>query len=249
MTTDATLSATCRTLDQIGSEFVDWLDQNAERVRQEKAGLTKEFRRLSTQARRLEQAAQRPMCVGVFGPSQSGKSYLISALARKGTAPLLADFAGQTIDFIRDINPEGGRESTGLVTRFTLQPAAGATPAAPVQMRLLTQTDLVKILGNTYYADCDHSEDELLTQAQLTELLEKLAPAAQSQPVDPLTAEDVFDLQTYFERYFKGQERVRLLRHGYWEQAAQLAPRLNIQERAKLFGVIWGRRRCFQSTL
>lgn len=240
MTSDATLSATCRTLDQISSEFLDWLEQNSERVRQEKAGLTKEFRRLSTQARRLEQAAQRPMCVGVFGPSQSGKSYLISALARKGMAPLLADFAGQTIDFIRDINPEGGRESTGLVTRFTLQPAAGASSAAPVQMRLLTQTDLVKILGNTYYADCDHSEDELLTQAQLTELLDKLAGAVQPQPVDPLTADDVFDLQTYFERYFKGQERVRLLRHGYWEQAAQLAPRLNIQERAKLFGVIWG---------
>jgi len=240
MTSDATLSATCRTLDQISSEFLDWLEQNSERVRQEKAGLTKEFRRLSTQARRLEQAAQRPMCVGVFGPSQSGKSYLISALARKGMAPLLADFAGQTIDFIRDINPEGGRESTGLVTRFTLQPAAGVSSAAPVQMRLLTQTDLVKILGNTYYADCDHSEDELLTQAQLTELLDKLAGAVQPQPVDPLTADDVFDLQTYFERYFKGQERVRLLRHGYWEQAAQLAPRLNIQERAKLFGVIWG---------
>ena len=238
--TDATLSATCRNLDQIGSEFLSWLDENTERVRQEKAGLIKEFRRLSAQARRLEQAVRRPMCVGVFGPSQSGKSYLISALARKGVAPLLADFAGQQIDFIRDINPEGGRESTGLVTRFTLQPAAGATAAAPVQMRLLTQTDLVKILGNTYYADCDHSEDELLTQAQLSEFLDQLIPAAQIQPVDPLTADDVFDLQAYFERYFKGQERIRLLRHGYWEQAAQLAPRLPIQERAKLFGVIWG---------
>ncbi|MDG4597172.1 MAG: virulence factor SrfC family protein [Candidatus Contendobacter sp.] len=238
--TDATLSTTCRTLEQVGAEFLTWLDDNAERVRQEKAGLTKEFRRLATQARRLDQAAQRPMCVGVFGPSQSGKSYLISALARKGNAPLLADFAGQDIDFIRDINPEGGRESTGLVTRFTLQPAAGATSAAPVQMRLLTQTDLVKILGNTYYADCDHSDDALLTQAQLTELLAGLTPAAQPQPVDPLTAEDVYDLQAYFERYFKGQERVRLLRHGYWEQAAQLAPRLRIQDRAKLFGVIWG---------
>jgi len=238
--TDVTLSNTCRTLEQVGAEFLTWLDDNAERVRQEKAGLTKEFRRLTAQARRLDQAAQRPMCVGVFGPSQSGKSYLISALARKGNAPLLADFAGQDIDFIRDINPEGGRESTGLVTRFTLQPAAGATPAAPVQMRLLTQTDLVKILGNTYYADCDHSDDELLTQAQLIELLTGLVPAAQPQPVDPLTAEDVYDLQAYFERYFKGQERVRLLRHGYWEQAAQLAPRLRIQDRAKLFGVIWG---------
>ena len=211
-----------------------------DRVSQEKAGLTKEFRRLTTQARRLDQAAQRPMCAGVFGPSQSGKSYLISALARKGAAPLLADFAGQTIDFIRDINPEGGRESTGLVTRFTLQTTPGVSPAAPVQMRLLTQTDLVKMLGNTYYADCDHSDDELLSPAWLNELLEGLAPAAQAQPVDPLTADDIFDLQAYFERYFKGFERVRLLRHGFWEQAAQLAPRLRIQDRAKLFGVIWG---------
>jgi hypothetical protein len=240
MTSEATLSTACRNLEQVGSEFLTWLEDNSERVRQEKAGLTKEFRRITAQVRRLQQAVQRPMCAGVFGPSQSGKSYLISALARKGAAPLLADFAGQKIDFIRDINPEGGRESTGLVTRFTLQPATGATAAAPVQMRLLTQTDLVKILGNTYYADCDHSEDELLTQAQLTEFVEKLTPAAQAQPVDALTADDVFDLQAYFERYFKGQERVRLLRLGYWEQAAQLAPHLAIMDRAKLFSVIWG---------
>ncbi|HCK81859.1 MAG TPA: virulence factor SrfC family protein [Candidatus Competibacter sp.] len=240
MTATDALSATCRNLEQVGSEFLTWLDENSGRVAQEKAGLVKEFRRFAAQGRRLEQAVRRPMCAGVFGPSQSGKSYLISALARKGTAPLLAEFAGQKIDFIRDINPEGGRESTGLVTRFTLQPGSGAPPAAPVQMRLLTQTDLVKILGNTYYADCDHSEDEPLTQLQLDEFLSKLAPAAQARPVDPLTADDVYDLQAYFERYFKGQERVRLLRHGYWEQAAQLAPRLAIPERAQLFGVIWG---------
>jgi len=55
----------------------------------------------------------------VFGPSQSGKSYLISALARKGNAPLLADFAGRTLISSATSTPEGGRESTGLVTRFT----------------------------------------------------------------------------------------------------------------------------------
>ncbi|HRY17675.1 MAG TPA: virulence factor SrfC family protein [Candidatus Competibacteraceae bacterium] len=234
------LSARCRELEHVGTGFLNWLTEHHERVGQEKAGLTKEFRRLVAQARRLNQAVQRPMCAGVFGPSQSGKSYLISALARKGNAPLLADFAGQKIDFIRDLNPEGGRESTGLVTRFTLQTIPGVTPAAPVQMRLLTQTDLVKMLGNTYYADCDHSDDEPLSQTRLNELLTGLVSFAQTSPVDPLTAEDVFDLQAYFERYFKGQERVRLLRHGYWEQAAQLAPRLRIQDRARLFGIIWG---------
>jgi hypothetical protein len=237
---DATLSSACQTLDRLGTDFLAWLDENPERVRQEKAGLTKDFRRLTAQARRLEQAARRPMCVGVFGPSQSGKSYLISALARKGKAPLMADFAGQSIDFIRDINPEGGRESTGLVTRFSLQPGAPVAPATPVRMRLLTQTDLVKIIGNAYYADCDHSEEDSLTPAALNELFEALTPAAQAMPVDPLSAEDVYDLQVYFERYFKGYERVRLLRHGYWEQAAQLAPRLRSSERARLFAVIWG---------
>ncbi|HSA47593.1 MAG TPA: virulence factor SrfC family protein, partial [Candidatus Competibacteraceae bacterium] len=180
------LSALCRELEQVGNGFLTWIDEHPDRVGQEKAGLTKEFRRLTALARRLDQAVQRPMCAGVFGPSQSGKSYLISALARKGNAPLLADFAGQKIDFIRDINPEGGRESTGLVTRFTLQTTPGATPAAPVQMRLLTQTDLVKMLGNTYYADCDHSDDEPLTQSQLNELLSSLTPAAQATPTDPL---------------------------------------------------------------
>ena len=34
----------------------------------------------------------RPMCVGVFGPSQAGKSYLISALARRGTERVRALF-------------------------------------------------------------------------------------------------------------------------------------------------------------
>jgi hypothetical protein len=238
-TTAHQLSADCRALEQAGQQFIAWMDEYAARVGQEKAGLSKEFRRLASQARRLDQAVQRPMCVGVFGPSQSGKSYLISALARKGTAPLLADFAGQAVDFIRDLNPEGGRESTGLVTRFTIHPGQPSS-ATPVQMRLLTQTDIVKIIGNTYYADCDHSDDEPLSPTDLNELLAALANAAQPVPTDPLTADDVFDLQAYFERYFKGFERVRLLRHGFWEQASQLAPRLPIAERARLFGIIWG---------
>ena len=42
----------------------------------------------------MQQAARRKMCVGVFGPSQSGKSYLISALARDAKGSLLADFGG-----------------------------------------------------------------------------------------------------------------------------------------------------------
>jgi hypothetical protein len=74
----------------------------------------------------------------------------------------------------------------------------------------------------------------------LTELLEELAPAAQAQPVDPLTADDVFDLQAYFERYFKGSgagapAAAWLLGTG----GATSAPLADSGSR-RLFGVIWG---------
>src|SRR5262249_45263076 len=156
-------------------------------------------------ARRLLAAVERPMCVGVFGPSQSGKSYLISALARKGTSPLIADFDGcpSGIDFVSQINPEGGKESTGLVTRFSIRHQP--TPAGyPVALRLLSQTDIVKILGNAYLSDCDQSEEEAPDAAKVAEALKAAHGVAAERAVDSLTEDDVYDLQDYFERNFKG---------------------------------------------
>lgn len=107
---------------------------------------------------KCEQAAVRKMCVGVFGPSQSGKSYLISALASNAAGVLLADFCGAEHDFIKEINPEGGKESTGLVTRFTTTRPEGVSAAYPIRLRLLSETDVARVLANTYYADCDHKD-------------------------------------------------------------------------------------------
>ena len=90
------------------------------------------------------------------------------------------------IDFVREINPEGGQESTGLVTRFTIK--RPRTPAGfPVALRLLTQTDIVKIIGNTYLSDLDLSEEEIPTPQKVKSVLDGLAGSAQPAPVDPLT--------------------------------------------------------------
>ena len=60
------------------------------------------------------------MCVGVFGPSQAGKSYLVSILAQPRRPAAAGAFGDQSYDFLREINPPRQRESTGLVTRFGL---------------------------------------------------------------------------------------------------------------------------------
>ena len=238
-----TLAEECRNTEKAASTALAWLADNSKLVRQDGPVLARDCRRYLGTARRLTSAVERPMCVGVFGPSQSGKSYLISALARVGTRPLIAEFDGLEggIDFVRQINPEGqNKESTGLVTRFSIR--RQKTPAGfPVAMRILSQTDLVKILGNAYFSDCDLSEEEIPAAAQIAELLQAASASARPAPVDPLCEDDIFDLQEYFEQRFKSEPRIKALQaSGYWAQAAELAPRLPLQERAKLWALLWG---------
>lgn len=101
--------------------------------------LLRESNRLARALRKEAATAARKMCVGVFGPSQSGKSYLISALAQDADGSLLAALGDESADFIQDINPAGGKESTGLVTRFTLTPS-GAPTMFPVKLRSAVRT-------------------------------------------------------------------------------------------------------------
>ena len=123
-------------------------------VANEAHGLTNARASAENLARKLRGAAGRRNCVGVFGPSQAGKSYLVSVLARRPTEPLTADFAGAHKDFL----PRSIRRATG--NRPAWSPAsprtrAAATPIIPVELRLLSETDLVKILANSFFSDFD----------------------------------------------------------------------------------------------
>ena len=216
-----------------------WIETHGAALRQDRATLVREFRRYGRRGIRLHEAAQRPMCVAVFGASQAGKSYLVSRLAAAPGAQLAAQFGGQRLDFLKDINPPGGQEATGLVTRFTTRPKA-TPPDAPVALRLLSQTDVVKILANTFLEDFD-IEIVPPDAAALEQLFTGLAAAALGAPADMLTADDIEDLAEYFDRHFRNHA---LLQHlnmvGYWPRVADLAPRLRIADRAVLFAPLWG---------
>ncbi len=78
----AVLAECCRDLEAATTSAAGWVERNAELVRNEQDGLLKELRRAARLFRGCGRAATRRMCAGVFGPSQAGKYYLISALAR-----------------------------------------------------------------------------------------------------------------------------------------------------------------------
>ena len=53
-------------------------------------------------------------------PNPSTRS-LVSVLARPEDGRLVGAYDGGALDYIREVNPEGEGESTGLVTRFTMR--------------------------------------------------------------------------------------------------------------------------------
>src|SRR6516225_7709706 len=146
MTGKHNLAAACANTSAAITEALGWVrnDVNARRISSVRPTLDRELRRAFIEADRLTKAIERPMCVGVFGPSQAGKSYLISALARRQTERVLVAFdaIAPGLDFVRQINPEGGRESTGLVTRFSMRRLT-APSGYPVAVRLLSQPEVV----------------------------------------------------------------------------------------------------------
>ncbi|UPY38940.1 virulence factor SrfC family protein [Sediminicoccus sp. KRV36] len=233
-----TLARACEAVADAASAGVEWVGLAATEVREEGPAMARELRRGAIRARKLAEAARRPMCVSVFGPSQSGKSYLISALARKEQRPAKVIFAGQELDIVRDINPEGGKEATGLVTRFSIRPTP-SLPGLPVAMRLLSQTDIVRIIANAFMEDFNRDTVVPLTREQVEAVMGRLRGKARPAPVDVLTEDDMQELFEYFERYFRNHPTHVALTPAPWREMESLAPRLPIAERAELFGLLW----------
>jgi len=240
-TVDLKLAQDCEALAVAASEGVTWLKNASAQsptVAQQAPSLVGELQKVRNQSRKLARAARRRMCVGVFGPSQAGKSYLVSILASRDGRPLQARFADRSYDFLREINPPGNRESTGLVTRFGLG-LSDVSHDFPVRVRLLTQTDIVKILGNSFLLDFDHQKAEFQGPdgAAIRKRLAELRAKAQPTPVGDLDADDVLDLIEYFDTFFAGVTAE--LRTDYWREAIDLAPRLSGHDRARLWSVLW----------
>ncbi|WP_367026527.1 putative virulence factor [Methylococcus sp. ANG] len=239
---DKSLTERCDAIFRGAGEALDWVAEvrnNAQRLDREGDGLIEKLRRSRNLCRRLGAAAKRPFSAGVFGMSQAGKSYLISTLARSAEGDLQTLLDGKRVDFIGHLNPPGGgKEATGLVTRFTRKPG-GAPQGFPVELTLFSEGDIAKILGNSFFNDFDRERVSFDTDPEkLRALLGRLEPLAQPEPTGGLSSDEVIDLIDYFERRF--EKSFAPLRADYWPKVIELAPRLRTEHRAELLSVLWG---------
>ena len=180
----------------------------------------------------LDSSKQYPT-FGIYGPSQAGKSYLSSKLAEDKNGKLTVQL-NSDCDFLAKINPEGGRESTALVTRFSVG-REKLNKAFPVSAALMSDSDIICLLANSFNKDSDaplYPGTEKIIE-RLSELNLNTAPVSSAMPLD-----DILNLENYLDKHVFDKATNENFGE-IWTYLTDNYLFLDLAERAKLFSLLW----------
>lgn len=205
-------------------------------------GNFKEHRR---RLRKIRSALAEKCSAAAYGESQVGKSYLMSSLLSSPGAPLVIKNGDSEYSFVDDINPSGGNnsktESTGVVTRFTVSKSAERHDGF-VKVRLLSVTDLILLLTDSYYNDIKLNSDGKLKyddiNAELASLQNKLSASSERQSV--ISEDDVKDIMDYV-RDVIGNGAANVCQSNFCRVVASFIEKIPCGKWADVFGLLWNR--------
>jgi len=231
----------CQQIKQVVDAYATWVKNNVDATKQGvHINNLKRFRRT---AKRYENAASKRPSIALFGQSQVGKSYLVSNIGKMPTENVqyvIDEKSGAKISFIQYINPAGGgKESTGLVTRFSIHSQAKGTK--PITIKLLSQSDLVRILTNGYLSDIKEYTYSI-NPSEINSRLQSLKSQLSSSRYSEFSEDDVYDVKEYLDAEFKDSFIVRdLNKTDFWEEIAEIVPYLRYDNRWQVFEFLWGK--------
>jgi len=246
------LEGKSRQLRQALEKGINWVTRNLKREEIQRVALRlKENRSL---ARDLVRISPHKPTVGVYGPSQVGKSYLMSQLFRSPEGKFYLEFQnipsqfqeffedGKYLDYIRYVNPTGGKESSGVVTRFTL-PSDAPTGEFPIPVEFLSQVELALILIDTFTLDITDSSTKIkITQEELSTLLGELRQKMGREERDGLEEDDLVYFKNYLSSFLEQNPIFQQIQQlGLWWEIIELIPRLDYRSRLPFFSLFWGK--------
>jgi hypothetical protein len=177
----------------------------------------------------------------MYGESQMGKSYLVGGLLSQQGKPFsVVDGNGDAYDFINQINPIGkGTESTSLVTRFSTK-YQWHKPEYPVKARLLSPTDIVLVLCDTYYNDIKAKFDTALSVDIINDKIAAFEAAlnGRSSQQSIITEDDVLDIHEYFSANFSTKAS-NIQASSFFDKIPLLIAQTKSGDWKDIFSLLW----------
>lgn len=225
-------------------ESLNWLKKTGNLDRHNKGKLEDAQRTV----RKVTRVLDKKPVFGLFGRSQAGKSYLAHIILSDATSSLKINLGKEEVDFIEDINPSGGGvESTGVVTRFTIDPVSNLD--FPVYTRFLSLEDVCLVLCKSYYLNLQDKDKPLFHQTvdlqkRIEDVQTRLSSASQQQGMSTRELEfSLKDLRNSLRSFFPQYDLYwqDLENTGFWllceEHIGTLAQ--DPQTFSELLSVLW----------
>lgn len=176
----------------------------------------------------------------MYGESQAGKSYLVSALLSESGKPFMVlDGLGNEFDFKNQINPRGNEmESTSVVTRFSTK-YKWINQDYPVIAKLLSPTDLIIIMCEAYYNNLKVNKplsfEELKEKINSIENIYKDKPECQKLIIE----DDILDIEDYFNDNFSKLVYNNIKDANFFTKISILVTKISPEEWKDVFSIFW----------
>lgn len=215
-----------------------WIKSSLDGEKQKNA-----YRNMVNCRRRLSRkkiALESNPAAAIYGESQAGKSYLVSALlSKKGNSFKIFDGGGNEFDFKNQINPRGNEmESTSVVTRFSTK-YKWINQNYPIIAKLLSPTDIIIIICEAYYNNLKVNKS--LNYNEIKEKKEFFQSFYANKPECQyfITEDEILDLEEYFNDNFSQLVYNNIKDVNFFEQISSLVTKIAPEEWKDVFSLLW----------
>lgn len=185
--------------------------------------------------------------IAVFGASQVGKSYLIKNLLSENNTPFYISNGSEKYDFLKDINPPGtGAESTGVVTRFTIDKNEKYSDF-PIKVKLLSPKDLLTVSLDSFYLDSKKITTIIEKNKIENHLIELNKLVNDNYNQNNFTEFEVLEVKEYFKKHlnkfalhFQNFEETL-----FFEKVGEIIHKINPQDWVLIFEILWNKNKYF----
>lgn len=219
----------------------NWVAKNLKFEEKDQVSLKiKHSRRL---VRKINKSIHSKPVFALFGASQVGKSYLIKNLLSIKGAPFEINFGDNAYDFLKTINPPGvGAESTGVVTRFSIDQTYFDLNY-PIKIKLLDAKDIILILCDSFFSDIKKLGDSIIITEKIKDIIENLEFKYNAKQTcqTTLIEDDILDIQDYFTKNFYRYSHIveNINNSNYWLKLGKLITKIPSEEWGNAFSILW----------
>lgn len=180
--------------------------------------------------------------IAIFGGSQVGKSYLIKNLLSSKRQPFVIRNNHKEYDFLKDINPPGvGAESTGVVTRFTINNEV-KFEEFPIKVKLLSAKDIVIIILDSFFLDLKKITD-FAKSKDLDTHIKYYEDSYSSSKQSALNEFDLLEIKEYFENHLSKHTIMfeGLIESRFFERIGKIISGFEYQQWITIFDILWNK--------